>query len=109
MWQDYVMKLITFGMLSTVVLNIMPKEIYKKYIRLVLGFLLIIVILEPVTKLFGKEEQLLKIFQDVFSDMETLEGRPEYQKADEAYQELLKELYEGQINEEGEEPWITEN
>lgn len=109
MWQGYVMKLVTFGMLSAVVLNIMPKEIYKKYIRLVLGFLLIIIILEPMTKLFGEEAYLSQIFQEFFSDIEELETRPEYGEADDAYQELLRGLYERQIKEEGEEPWVTEN
>lgn len=109
MWQGYVMKLITFGMLSAVVLNIMPKDLYKKYIRLVLGFLLMIIILEPVTSLFGEEAHLKQIFEDVFSNIEELEARPEYKEADEAYQDLLKGLYERQVKEEGEEPWVTEN
>lgn len=108
MWQGYVMKLVTFGMLSAVVLNIMPKEIYKKYIRLVLGFLLMIIILEPVTKLFGEEAHLSQIFQEIFSDIEELEAKPEYKETDEAYQKLLRGLYENQM-EEGEEPWVTEN
>lgn len=109
MWQGYVMKLVTFGMLSAVVLNIMPREIYKKYIRLVLGFLLIIIILEPMTELFGEEAHLSQIFQEFFSEIEELETRPEYEEANETYQELLRGLYEKQIKEEGEEPWVTEN
>lgn len=109
MWQGYVMKLVTFGMLSAVVLNMMPKEVYKKYIRLVLGFLLMTIILEPISSLLGDEARFSKIFEEVFMNVEELESKPEYGQASEAYQELLKGLYEKQVKEEGEEPWVTEN
>ncbi|MDE5965669.1 MAG: stage III sporulation protein AF [Lachnospiraceae bacterium] len=105
MWQDFVMKLVSFGILSTVVLNLMPKETYKKYIRLTLGFLLILIIAAPAIRLFGQEHRINEIFQDIFSRVEILEAQPEFDAAGEAYQQLLKELYEEQIREMGEEPW----
>lgn len=105
MWQDFVMKLVSFGILSTVVLNLMPKETYKKYIRLTLGFLLILIIAAPVIGLLGQERRVDKIFEDIFSRVEVLEAQPEFDEASEAYQQLLRELYEEQIREMGEEPW----
>lgn len=111
MWQDFVMKLVSFGILSTVVLNLMPKDAYKKYIRLTLGFLLILIIAEPAMRLFGQEHRVNEIFEDIFSRVEVLEAQPEFDAAGEAYQQLLKELYEEQVEKMGEEPWqeITES
>ena len=108
MWQNWILKLVAFGILSTVVLNLMPKENYRKYIRLTLGFLLILIIMEPVMRLFGQTERFQTLFSDIFSRVEVLEAQPEYKEAKEAYEELLKGLYEDQIKEMGEEPWITE-
>ncbi len=108
MWQDFVMKLIYFGMLSTVVLNMMPKEVYKRYIRLVMGFLLILIIISPVTSLFGAKEDIAWIFDNVFSKVSELEKMPDYEDTNEAYQELLKSLYEDEVKEMGKEPWSQE-
>lgn len=108
LWQGFVMKLIVFGMISTVVLNIMPREVYKKYIRLVMGFLLILIIIEPVASLLGAKEDMINIFKTNFSKVLELEAIPDYEDANAVYQELLQGLYENEVKEMGEEPWKTE-
>ncbi len=108
MWQDFVLQISAFGILSTVVLNLIPKEIYKKYIRLTLGFLLILLIAKPVIFILGQEETVNSIFRETLKKVEDLEAEPEYDAASEAYQELLRRLYEEKVKEMGEEPWQTE-
>lgn len=56
----WVKNIVCFYILLTVVLHLLPKEGYQKYVRFFSGMLLVILILTPVLSILGKEEVLLK-------------------------------------------------
>ncbi|MCI8484987.1 MAG: stage III sporulation protein AF [Lachnospiraceae bacterium] len=56
----WVKNIVCFYILLTVVLHLLPKEGYQKYVRFFSGMLLMILIITPVLSLLGKEDVLLK-------------------------------------------------
>ena len=47
-----------FYLLEQMVLNLLPSQIYEKYVRFYLGLLLVILLLQPVFRIFRLTEQM---------------------------------------------------
>lgn len=47
-----------FYLLEQVVLNLLPGKIYERYVRLYLGLLLVILLLQPMFRIFRMAEQM---------------------------------------------------
>lgn len=47
-----------FYLLEQMVLNLLPGKIYEKYVRFYLGLLLVLLLLQPVLRMFRLTEQL---------------------------------------------------
>ncbi len=97
MWKDFVFQITVFGMLATMILNMLPRDVYKKYVRLSLGFLLLLLMLKPITGGFHIEDTIDTIFSDFYKELSNMENSASYQEAEQEYQRLLKELYEENI------------
>ncbi len=108
MWREWVFQITVFGVLATLVLNMLPKEVYKKYVKLSLGFLLILIMLKPLMQVLDFEDGVNQIFSDLYIEMEEMERTDDFREAEETYQRLLQELYEESVLELGESPYITE-
>lgn len=53
---DYLKMIIYFLILSTLIDQIFDKSMYRPYIRLIIGFMLISLMIQPISKLFLKED-----------------------------------------------------
>lgn len=56
----WVKNLVCFYIFMAVILHLLPKDSYRKYVRFFSGMLLIILAVNPVLSLLGKEEMLLQ-------------------------------------------------
>ena len=76
----WVRNLVCFYILLTVVLHLLPRENYQKYVRFFAGILLTILVASPILSLIGNEETLrTKISQaGFFQDMDNLKQDTEY-------------------------------
>lgn len=64
---EWVKNLVCFYLLITVVLHLLPRKSYQKYVRFFSGILLTILVVSPVLELLGDEEMLRqKISQEEF-------------------------------------------
>lgn len=64
---NWVKNLVCFYLLITVVLHLLPKKDYRKYVRFFSGILLTILVVSPVLELMGNEELIRqKISQEEF-------------------------------------------
>lgn len=55
---DMVRYVAVFYLLEQMVLNLLPSKIYEKYVRFYLGLLLVLLLLQPVFRIFRLTEQL---------------------------------------------------
>ena len=64
----WIKNIICFYIFITVILHLLPKENYRKYVRFFTGMLLVILVMNPVLSLLGKEELILQNQSDqIFS------------------------------------------
>lgn len=59
-------KIIVFSLVSFVFLELCPKEEYKKYISLFTGFVLIIIVLNPIVKVTNGENDINQMIDEYF-------------------------------------------
>lgn len=55
---DMVRYVAIFYLLEQMVLNLLPGKIYEKYVRFYLGLLLVLLLLQPVFRIFRLTEQM---------------------------------------------------
>ena len=76
----WIKNIICFYIFITVILHLLPKENYRKYVRFFTGMLLVILVMNPVLSLLGKEELILqKISQTrFFQELDNLKMDTQY-------------------------------
>lgn len=79
----WIKSIVYFSLFLTVLLQLLPNEKYKKYIRFFAGLLMMLLVLKPVFSFFDTD-----ISKDVFSD-------EFYQEQSEEIELDMKELEEG--------------
>lgn len=61
-FREWIQNVVVFLLLMTMAGQLIPDEKYKKYIRLTMGLLLILVILLPLTRLTGMDQRIYQNF-----------------------------------------------
>lgn len=61
---QWIQNLACYMILITAVIQILPNNSYRKYIRFFCGLILIIVLAAPMLELFGAEENLRRIYRE---------------------------------------------
>lgn len=59
---EWIRNIAFYMVLATAVIQILPDNAYKKYIRFFTGMILIMLLMTPVLKIFGMEESFHTIF-----------------------------------------------
>lgn len=62
---SFVKNICIFTLVMTLVLNLFPESNYRKYIKLFAGFLLLILVLQPILKIKNIDLDIEKIVQDI--------------------------------------------
>ena len=93
---QWMKNLAVFYILFTAFLHLIPDKKYERYIRLFMGFLLILLMCTPVFSLLGKGEELLKSFHLHYEGETKLMRREEAEQLQILY---LKQGYEEEIRE----------
>lgn len=95
-FSTYIKTIVSFLLISVFAEMIMPEE-YKKYLKLIMGLILTLAVMQPITHLFGfSEEQIVGIAQrktqEVFGDDFSFESDGENNA-------LALEIYKEELNE----------
>ncbi len=96
--RTWIMGMVTFLLMMTLVEQMIPGEKYRKYVRLAMGLILILMISMPVMRIFGVEENVLQNFVQEnlkLSSLEAAAAQPLFTEAD-----LFTESYEQTIRRE---------
>lgn len=96
---EWITQIIIFILLATIIDLLIPKLTMHKYIKLVIGLILIIILLTPIFTLFkvDVEGQLLKSYETIFNDIETMDGT---KKSMESQKDEIESLHDAYILEE---------
>lgn len=73
---EWVRNLVCYQLLSSVILNILPGNMYQKYVRFFLGMLFIMITLQPVLELFDLTEQINREYVQEMIERELEENLP---------------------------------
>ncbi|MGN1166253.1 MAG: stage III sporulation protein AF [Lachnospiraceae bacterium] len=77
---EWIQNISVYLVMTTVVLYTLPGSEYKKYIRFFTGMVLILMILTPVFRLFGMEDQVTNFYKsrEYETKIEEIENATEY-------------------------------
>ena len=92
--------------LTTALLHILPDKRYEQYIRLFMGFLLVLLICTPIFAVVGKSEEFLSGFSNNYGREEQVRMETEAEGIREtflkgAYEQELKDQVQGILRKEG--------
>lgn len=95
-----------FHVLTTALLHILPDKRYEQYIRLFMGFLLVLLICTPIFAVVGKSEEFLSGFSNNYGREEQVRMETEAEGIREtflkgAYEQELKNQVQGILRKEG--------
>lgn len=77
---EWIRNVAFYMVLVTVMVQILPDNTYKKYIRFFTGMILIMLLMTPILKIFNMEESFDTLFQNASYQQETkkIKGTTEY-------------------------------
>ncbi|MCI8515055.1 MAG: stage III sporulation protein AF [Lachnospiraceae bacterium] len=96
---DWVRQIAVFYILMTVVQHLLPAQKYRKYIRLYLGVVFILLVISPVFSIVGLSESLAEAMEEVQGQMAREDLRLEAKTGNEARYQMILTEYRGVIQE----------
>lgn len=75
---EWIKSILVFTIFFSVVLYIMPNEKYKKYIQTAIGFVMIIVVINPIVRMLGFSENLSFNIRYEIADLEYISSEDAY-------------------------------
>lgn len=104
---EYVKEIAAFLIISQIVLSIIPKKKYEKYVKLFLGTVLILIVFKPINNIFEGSFNFDNILDKITYKQEMMELEKNINnnddffstKAVEAYKEFVKQGVEDIVNE----------
>jgi stage III sporulation protein AF len=84
---NYIKNVVLFLLVMTVVLNLCPKTEFEKYVRMFAGFLLLLLVMQPLLKLGGQES-----FFEISPDGIELETVDLQKTSDELERKMIERL-----------------
>ncbi|MGN0394550.1 MAG: stage III sporulation protein AF [Coprococcus sp.] len=91
---EWAKSILVFTIFSSVILFVMPDEKYKKYIQTAIGFVMIIVVINPVVEMLGFADKLSFNIRYEMRDEELISIEDTY------YADVLSAIIEDELNSE---------
>lgn len=93
---DSIREIAVFLILVSIISNFLPEDNYRKYIKIISGVIIILIIMNPIHKIF-KGEEIVSMFEDVYKKNDLVEMKKSMEGMNsEIYQKTLEE-YETEI------------
>lgn len=97
---EWVWQITCYLIFITVLMNLLPKKSYEKYIRLFAGMILILLVIKPVTGAFSLDEKLAFLFENITFQEEAEEFRHQLSDMERGQLYALVDQYENQVEED---------
>ncbi len=96
---DWVRDIAVYLVLITAVMNVIPNNSYRRYIRLFTGMILILLLVSPIAKLFGADELMDFNFDSAMYQQELASAQENAQYFENVQTEYLTSAYEEEVKE----------
>lgn len=103
---EWVRNIAYYMILVTVVVQVIPKSGYKKYVRFFTGLLLILLMCEPILKVVGMEDSFMELYQKTSYEQELKEIEEKTKYLEDA--NIPSSVYDSQNDKEDTQADITE-
>lgn len=100
---QWLKSIVVYFLLVTVVMQILPNETWQKYLKVFIGMILMILILQPVTRFFNLDENLAVSFEKAVSALSEEELKNNLLMEEEAVYAGLTKEYTEQMRKKAEE------
>lgn len=97
---DWIKNIIIFLVLTTIITNLLGKSAYKKYINLITGIILLILVISPLFKLFQLEDSLDYFFSANYLLAETKEINVKFDDMEDKQTQTIIIEYKEKIKEQ---------
>lgn len=95
--KEWIRNIAVFFILLTTVMNLLPQNHYKKYVRFFLGLVLIVWMIHPVLGLFGLEDKMSSRYQFYQFQESWNEAKGDAEDVSGKRLDYLKKMYEEEI------------
>lgn len=83
--------IVGYFLIVTIIMQILPKDSYKKYISVYVGLLLMLIILQPLSNLLGVEDTIWEVFFKEYSNIEGMNQAESLEELEQNWYESRKE------------------
>lgn len=97
---NWLSSIVIYFLLITIVMQILPEDSYRKYVKILIGMIFMILLLKPVTSLFGISDALNASFRKALLEMEGFSEEETIQKKEEEIYLHIWESYEKESEKE---------
>lgn len=106
---SWVKNIILFSLLASIALELIPSDNYKTYTQLFVGFLIIFLVIEPITTVLGSKNNISLEAMQQFISIDTRQMEDDCEELESREKERRKEVYESQIGQQIKELLEAEN
>lgn len=94
MIEEYVENICCYAIITSIIMNIFPDEKFIKYIRMFSGFILIMLLISPITKVFDKDLNLDEVVQGFVSEHDDFDLEEEVIEYESVIGERIQDMNE---------------
>lgn len=97
---DWIRSLVSYMILMTVIMNLLPDKKYEKYLHLFTGTVFLLLVFRPITDITGAEERMAGTFERITFQTDAKMLKKEIEDADGKRMDQLVERYRSAIIQE---------
>lgn len=99
---SWVKNIVIYMILNTIIMNMLGNKSYKKYVSIVSGMILVLIVISPIIRLMKLEDKLEFFIQANDYSLEAAEFKNDLSRVEQEQKDLILEEYEEKIRQETE-------
>lgn len=105
---SWIKNIVIYMIINTIIMNLLGNKSYKKYISIVSGMILVLIVISPLVKLLKLEDSLDYFLQYNYFSIETSDFKNQLAQAEEKQDEAIFSEYKKKIKEQVKELLLEE-
>jgi stage III sporulation protein AF len=106
---NWIKNIVIYMIINTIIMNLLGDKSYKKYVSIVSGMILVLIVISPLVKLLKLDENLDYFLQYNYFSIETSDFKNQLEQAEEKQDEAVFSEYSKKIKEQVKELLLNDN